>query len=107
MGKAERIAFEKDLLKSLAVVKEKFGGEIHSLTPDFGEEANPNLISAGKYDELVKAHVMFKDMDADPYLKSAGISAHWPHGRGCWQSDDKSLIIWFGEEDHLRIMNMK
>merc|ERR1712146_301472 len=70
-------------------------------------EANPNLISAEKYDELVKAHVLFKDMDADPYLKSAGISSDWPYGRGCWQSDDKQCIIWFGEEDQLRIMCMK
>merc|ERR1712146_196219 len=70
-------------------------------------EANPNLISAEKYDELVKAHVMFKDMDADPYLKSAGISSDWPYGRGCWQSADGKKIVWFGEEDQLRIMVMK
>lgn len=108
MDKNERIAYEKDLLKSLAVVKEKFGGNIYSLTPDFGEgEENPNLISAEKYQELVDKHVMFKDMDADAYLKSAGISSDWPYGRGCWQSEDGSMIIWFGEEDHLRIMCMK
>ena len=46
-------------------------------------------------------------MDADPYLKSAGISSDWPYGRGCWQSEDKMRIIWFGEEDQLRIMCMK
>lgn len=107
MDKAERIAFEKDMLKSLAVVKEKFGGEIYSITPDFGEEENPNKISDEKYQELVDKHVMFKDMDADSYLKSAGISSDWPYGRGCWQSADGSMIIWFGEEDHLRIMCMK
>ena len=50
---------------------------------------------------------MFKDMDADPYLKSAGISSDWPYGRGCWMSDDGQKIIWIGEEDHLRIMVMK
>lgn len=50
---------------------------------------------------------MFKDMDADPYLKSAGISSDWPYGRGCWQSEDGKKIIWFGEEDQLRIMVMK
>ena len=60
-----------------------------------------------KYKELVDAHVMFKDMDADPFLKSAGISSDWPYGRGCWQSEDKQCIIWFGEEDQLRIMCMK
>ena len=32
---------------------------------------------------------------------------HRPYGRGCWQSDDKQCIVWFGEEDQLRIMCMK
>ena len=67
---------------------------------------NPNLISAEKYQELVDAHVMFKDMAADPYLASAGIASDWPCGRGCYQSKDGGFIIWFGEEDQLRIMCM-
>ena len=49
---------------------------------------------------------MFKDMDADPYLKSAGIASDWPCGRGCYRSADGGFIIWFGEEDQLRIMCM-
>ena len=49
---------------------------------------------------------MFKDMAADTYLASAGIADDWPYGRGCWQSDDKQCIVWFGEEDQ-RIMCMK
>ena len=44
---------------------------------------------------------MFKDMAADMYLASAGIADDWPYGRGCWQSDDKQCIVWFGEEDQL------
>ena len=75
---------------------------------DFGAgEKNPNLITPEKYNELVKKHVMFKDMAADTYLASAGIADDWPYGRGCWQSDDKQCIVWFGEEDQLRIMCMK
>ena len=69
---------------------------------DFGAgEKNPNLITPEKYNELVKKHVMFKDMAADTYLASAGIADDWPYGRGCWQSDDKQCIVWFGEEDQL------
>ena len=49
---------------------------------------------------------MFKDMSADSFLLSAGISADWPYGRGCYVSEDKKFIIWCGEEDHLRIMCM-
>ena len=108
MNKDERIKFEQKMLPAFDQLKEKYGGQVHSLTPDFGDDgSNPNLISKDEYHKLVDAHVMFKDMDADPYLKSAGISSDWPYGRGCWQSDDKMRIIWFGEEDQLRIMCMK
>lgn len=109
MDRAERVKFEKRMLKAFAALQAnpEYGGKVYSLTPDFDGGKNPNLISASKYNELVKAHVMFKDMDADPYLKSAGIASDWPYGRGCWQSDDGQCIIWFGEEDQLRIMCMK
>ena len=110
MDKAERIKFELTMLKAFEklVANEEYGGTVYSLSPDHGDGVeNPNLISDEKYQELVDAHVMFKDMDADPYLKSAGISSDWPYGRGCWQSADKQCIIWFGEEDQLRIMCMK
>jgi creatine kinase len=107
MDKDERIAFEKKMLPAFEELKENYGGHVYSLTPDFNGEENPNLISDEEYQELVKSHVMFKDMSADPYLHSAGISSDWPYGRGCWQSQDKTRIIWFGEEDHLRIMCMK
>jgi creatine kinase len=115
MDRAERIKFEQGTLKALDQLCKNpaYGGTIYSLTPDFGTDAagnkipNPNLISEAKYNELIKKHVMFKDMDADPFLKSAGISSDWPYGRGCWQSEDKQCIIWFGEEDQYRIMCMK
>jgi len=81
---------------------EEFGGEYNSLTPD-----HKNFINKDKYEELVKSHIMFKDMSEDPYLNSAGISNDWPYGRGCYVSKDKGFIIWVGEEDHLRIMCMK
>jgi creatine kinase len=109
MDREERIRFEKAMLKAFSklVANPEYGGQVYSLSPDHGDGPNPNLISDAKYNELVKAHVMFKDMDADPYLKSAGIASDWPYGRGCWQSADKQCIIWFGEEDQLRIMCMK
>jgi len=79
-----------------------FGGNYYSITP-----GHPNFADEAKYNELVKAHIMFKDMSADSYLVSAGIALDWPHGRGCYVSEDKQFIVWCGEEDHLRIMCMK
>jgi len=110
MDKGERIEFEKTMLAAFEKLIEdpEYGGEVYSLTPDFGDgEVNPNKISDDEYQELVDAHIMFKNMDDDPYLKSAGIASDWPYGRGCYVSSDKQFIIWFGEEDQLRIMCMK
>lgn len=109
MDKEERIKFEKKMCEAFEklIAKEGYGGNIYSLTPDFNGETNPNLITDEKYQELVKAHIMFKNMDDDTYLKSAGISSDWPYGRGCYVSEDQQFIIWFGEEDQLRIMCMK
>ena len=106
MTKADRINFEKTMLKAFAVLvaDKTYGGQVYSMTPNAdwkevtGDASNPNLITAQKYKELVDAHVMFKDMDADPYLKSAGIASDWPCGRGCYQSIDGGFIIWFVEE---------
>ena len=108
MSKKERIKFELRMLPAFEQLIAKYGGNIHSLTPDFGDDGvNPYLITDEEYKALVDTHVMFKDMAADPFLNSAGISNDWPYGRGCWQSEDKMRIIWFGEEDQLRIMCMK
>ena len=105
MTKQMRIDFEK---KMVQVFEKLGGGTYHSLSPDLGDnEPNPNLISDDAYKSLVEDHVMFKDMSADPYLNSAGISSDWPYGRGCWVSEDKMRVIWVGEEDQLRIMSMK
>ena len=110
MDRAERIKFEKTMLKAFnkLIAMAAYGGSVYSLSPDFSNgQPNPNLISEEKYQELVDAHIMFKNMAVDPYLKSAGISDDWPYGRGCYVSRDGQFIIWFGEEDHLRIMCMK
>jgi creatine kinase len=104
MTKEDRCNMENamGLVFDKLIADEKFGGEYVSITP-----GHKNFIDDTRYNELVKAHIMFKDMAADSYLTSAGIAAHWPHGRGCYISADKQFIIWVGEEDHLRIMCMK
>ena len=104
MSKQDRLNMEKDMIKAFKklMADPKYGGTYYSLTPGTNYS-----ISSSKYNELVKAHIMFKDMSSDTYLKSAGISSDWPYGRGCYVSSDKQFIVWVGEEDHLRIMCMK
>lgn len=104
MNKEDRLNMERDMIQVFEkfMADPKMGGTYNSLSP-----GNKYSISDEKYKELVKAHIMFKDMAADSYLTSAGISSDWPYGRGCYVSGDKQFIVWVGEEDHLRIMCMK
>jgi len=104
MTKEDRVNMELKMCAAFdkLISMEEFGGEYNSLTP-----GHKNYITKKKYNQLVKDHIMFKDMSADPYLNSAGISNDWPFGRGCYVSGDKGFVIWVGEEDHLRIMCMK
>lgn len=104
MTKQDRIDMEIAMgaVFDALIAKPEFGGEYVSLTP-----GHPKQMSQERYEELVKAHIMFKDMSADSYLVNAGIAGDWPYGRGCYVSEDKGFIIWCGEEDHTRIMAMK
>ena len=104
MTKDDRIAMETamgEVFEKLLTMP-KFGGRYVSIAP-----GHPNEITPAEYDRLVKAHIIFKDISTDKYLSAAGIADHWPHGRGCYISEDMQLIIWVGEEDHLRIICMK
>ena len=104
MTQDDRVNLEKRMIVAFEKLMEDpaYGGTYYTLTPD-----TKYSIDQTKYQELVDAHIMFKDMSADPYLNSAGISCHWPFGRGVYVSEDKGFIVWVGEEDHLRIMCMK
>jgi len=104
MTKDDRVNMEKDMGKVFEklIANPAYGGKYVSITP-----GHKDFINEEEYNEYVKAHIMFKDMSADSYLVSAGIAGDWPHGRGCYVSEDKGFIVWVGEEDHLRIMCMK
>ena len=104
MFQHQRVAMEKKMCSAFDILIQNpdFGGQYYSLTP-----GHPAQISDVKYQELIREHIMFKDMSADSFLLQAGIASDWPHGRGCYVSEDKGFIIWVGEEDHLRIMAMK
>ena len=104
MTKEDRIGMEEKLCKAFDTMKDdpELKGSYSSITP-----GHANFVDQAGYQALVDEHIMFKDMAADTYLSSAGIASDWPHGRGCYVSDDKQFIIWVGEEDHLRIMVMQ
>jgi hypothetical protein len=104
MDQDQRVAFETAAAAAFATLAQDpaFGGRYLSIT-----SGSPHEIDRAEYDRRVAAHQMFKDMSADPYLNSAGISSDWPYGRGMYVSADEGFLVWVGEEDHLRIMAMQ
>merc|ERR1711912_32148 len=56
--------------------------------------------------ELRKCGNPFQEPDSTLLLAS-GMGRHWPDGRGVFHNNDKSLFVWVGEEDHLRIVSMQ
>ncbi len=104
MTQQDRVDLELKMCEAFdkLVAMPEYGGGYNSLTP-----GHKNFINEEQYADLVKQHIMFKDMSADTYLLSAGIAKDWPYGRGCYVSADEGFIVWVGEEDHLRIMCMK
>ena len=105
MTKEQRCEMEEVMSKAYAELAsmempngQPFGGRYYSLTP-----GRPDSIDDEQYKELIKEHLMFKDMADDPYLNTAGISGDWPFGRGTYISEDRRVSIWCNEEDHLRV----
>jgi len=101
MTRDERVQMELQMgvIFDALISKQDFGGRYVSLTP--GHE---KFISQNEYAKLVKAHIMFNDLSADPFLSAAGVACDWPYGRGCYISEDNLFLIWVGGEDHLTMI---
>ena len=76
-------------------------GKYHSLTPGHKCEC-----SSADAEKMRNDHFLFNDMTTDNHLTSSGVANDWPQGRGIWLSDDKTKMIWVGEEDQLRIISI-
>ena len=100
MDKSERVKFEEFMVGSV-FSKLPFAGKYYSLTPGHSCE-----IPAAQADEMRRDRYLFNDMTSDNHLTSSGIASDWPHGRGIWLSSDKKMMVWVGEEDHLRIISI-
>ncbi len=99
MSSEERLKFESFMQGIFAGLP--FAGEYRSLTPGHSAE-----LSAEEAEAMRVAHMLFNDMTTDNHLTAGGIASDWPHGRGIWYSEDKTKMIWVGEEDHLRIISI-
>jgi len=102
----ERRQLEALCTKALLNMSGDLKGDYFLLNGSQSYAAKPNGMSEEKEEELRKMGNLFQEPDSTLLLAS-GMGRHWPDGRGGFHNDAKSLFVWFGEEDHLRIVSMQ
>jgi len=106
IGFQERRDLEALVVKALLNMGGDLKGDYFPLHGSRSYAPKPNGMSEAKEDELRKTGNLFQEPDSTLLLAS-GMARHWPDGRGVFHNDAKSLFVWFGEEDHLRIVSMQ
>ncbi len=94
ISRDERQEALSTITKALNPVIAESGGQIYSVA-DLSDEEN---------DAWIASHISFRETDRFP--KVTGINRHWPQGRGFYCSEDRELVVWANEEDHLRIFSL-
>ncbi len=76
------------------------------LTDDLAGQYLPLTgMDAETQQQLIDDHYLFKE--GDRFLQAAKACEHWPTGRGIFFNEEKTFLVWVGEEDHLRIISMQ
>merc|ERR1711988_2020219 len=102
----DRRKLEALCVKALLSMKGDLKGDYFPLHGSRSYSPKPNGMTEAKEDELRKMGNLFQEPDSTLLLAS-GMARHWPDGRGVFHNDSKTLFVWFGEEDHLRIVSMQ
>jgi len=102
----QRRKLEKLVVNALLQMEGDLAGEYFPLHGSRSWDAKPNGMSHAKEEELRNCGNLFQEPDSTLLLAS-GMARHWPDARGVFHNHEKNLFIWFGEEDHMRIVSMQ
>jgi len=102
----ERRTLESLVVKALLNMEGDLKGDYYPLNGSQSYSPKPNGMTEEKEEELRKCGNLFQEPDSTLLLAS-GMARHWPDARGVFHNEAKSLFVWFGEEDHLRIVSMQ
>merc|ERR1711988_986581 len=106
IGFQERRDLERLVTKALLRMGGDLRGDYFPLHGSRSYAKKPNGMSEEKEEELRSCGNLFQEPDSTLLLAS-GMARHWPDGRGVFHNNSKTLFVWFGEEDHLRIVSMQ
>merc|ERR1712070_728952 len=106
IGFEERRQLEDLCVRALLSMTDDLKGDYFPLNGSHSYAPKPNGMSEEKEENLRKCGNLFQEPDSTLLLAS-GMARHWPDGRGVFHNNDKTLFVWVGEEDHLRIVSMQ
>jgi len=102
----ERRDLEALAVKGLMNMTGDLKGDYFPLNGSKSYPPKPNGMTEADEESLRSAGNLFQEPDSTLLLAS-GMGRHWPDGRGVYHNNDKTLFVWVGEEDHLRIVSMQ
>merc|ERR1719329_553454 len=102
----DRRKLEAVCVKGLMNMSEDLKGDYFPLHGSRSYAPKPDGMSEADEEALRSQGNLFQEPDSTLLLAS-GMGRHWPDARGVFHNNDKSLFVWFGEEDHLRIVSMQ
>lgn len=94
-NRAQRRETERLIVTGLNSLEGELAGKYYPLM-GMTEEEN---------DSLIKQHFLFENPDA--WTMSGGFGRDWPDSRGIFLNNDKTMLVWINEEDHMRIISMQ
>jgi len=95
MSKAQYQELEDNISCALTGLTGELKGKYYPLTGMTKEVQN----------QLIDDHFLFKE--GDRFLQHANACRYWPTGRGIYHNDNKTFLVWVGEEDHTRLISMQ
>ncbi|CAK0812403.1 unnamed protein product [Prorocentrum cordatum] len=98
----ERREVERVVAQSLRTMP----GEYFPLRGSSSYPPKPEGMSAADEERLEAEHLLFDEPDSQVLL-SSGFGRDWPDARGVFVGEDRQLLVWVNESDHLRMQAMQ
>ena len=95
MNRKQRV----DVLNRVKKVCKNMSGDLE------GKFYSHSTVSETKRQQLEDDDLLFGQ--SDRLRESAGFNRDWPEGRGIYHNNNKTLLVWVNEEDHVRIISMQ
>jgi creatine kinase len=103
---ADRRRLEEVCVSALRSLTGDLAGEYLPLRGSRSYAAKPDGMSKEEERSLREMGNLFEEPNSTILLAS-GMGRHWPDGRGVFRNKQRTLFVWVGEEDHLRIVSMQ